>query len=90
MEAVEAAIKAGRIMVKLGKRVKRVRKGIRRLLKRNERLGFFWLDREIRVTVGPSRKGILESFCSVRQREEPGGAIVRGRMRLRKQFKPGD
>ena len=90
MEAVEAAIKAGRRMATLGKRATRARKGIRRLLKRNERLGVFRVDREIRATVGPPGKGTLESFCRVRQRDEPGGATVRGQMRPRKRFKPGD
>ena len=88
--AMEAAIKAGRRMAAMGRRARKARKGIRRFLRQSERLGVFRMDKEVRATIGPSRKGTLDSFCGVRKRVEPRGATVRGRMRLMKRFKPGD
>ena len=60
------------------------------MLRRNERLGIFRVDKEVRATIGPSRKGTLDRFCGVRKRVESCGATVRGRMRSMKRFKPGD
>ena len=48
VESVEAAIKAGRRKAMMGRRVRRSRRKANRTAKRNERLGVFAVEREVR------------------------------------------
>ena len=48
VEAMEAAIKAGRRKAKMGRRAKRASGNLRKVINRNERLGVFAVEREIR------------------------------------------
>ena len=45
---MEAAIKAGVRKARMGRRARRTRREVRRMTKRNERLGVFAVEREIR------------------------------------------
>ena len=48
VESMETAVKAGRMKAKMGRRARRARRETRRMIKRNERLGVFAVEREIR------------------------------------------
>ena len=90
VEAMEAAIKAGRRIAAMGKRAKKVRKRMSRLVKRNKRLGVFDVMREVREDM--SRSGELMLNISTKRKygrvDRESTAMVM--MGPNKRFKPGD
>lgn len=90
VEAMEAAIKAGRRMAAMGKRAKKVRKRMSRLVGRNKRLGVFDVMREIREDM--SRNGDLMSNISDKRRQggRKRGVTAMIVMGSNKRFKPRD
>ena len=90
VEAMEAAIKAGRRIAAMGKRAKKVRKRMSRLVKRNKRLGVFDVMREIREDM--SRSGDLISNIFGKRKYGRGNreSTAMVMMGSNKHFKPGD
>ena len=90
VEAIEAAIKAGRRIAAMGKRAKKVRKRMSRLVKRNKILGVFDVMREVREDM--SRSGELMLNISTKRKygrvDRESTAMVM--MGSNKRFKPGD
>ena len=90
VEAMEAAIKAGRRIGAMGKRAKKVRKRMSRLVKRNKRLEVFDVMREIREDM--SRSGDLISNISGKRKYGRGNRESTAMVMIgsNKRFKPGD
>ena len=90
VEAMEADIKAGRRIAAMGKRAKKVKQRMSRLMRRSKRLGVFDVMREIREDM-LSRGDLISNITSVRrQGEGKRGATTMGIMGSNKRFKPGD
>ena len=90
VEAMEAAIKAGRRIAAMGRRARKTRQRMNRLIKRNKRLGVFGVMREIREDMS-SRGELFSNVTSFgRQGDGKRGATAMGIMGSNKRFKPGD
>ena len=66
VEAMEAAIKAGRRISAMGRRARKVRQRMNRLVKRNKRLGVFGVMKEIREDMS-SRGDLISNIISFRR-----------------------
>ena len=90
VESMEAAIKAGSRKAKMGRRARRARREVRRRLNRNERLGVYAVEREIREDMELSGQIPVTSLSNWRQGGGKRGATAMGIMGSNKRFKPGD
>jgi len=90
VKTMQAAIKAGRRIARRGKRVRRITKKVRKNTMRNERLGVFEVEREIRGDM--ERPGQIQVRFPDRVRRGDGkrGATAMWLMGSNKQYKPGD
>ena len=90
VEAMEAAIKAGRRIAAMGRRARKVKQRMNRLVKRNKRLGVFGVMKEIREDM--SGRGDLISNVTSFRRQGDGkrGATAMRLMGSNKRYKPGD
>ena len=90
VEAMEAAIKAGRRIAAMGRRAKKVKRRMCRQLRRKKRLGVFAVMKEIREDMS-IRGDLISKITSVRrQGDGKQGATAMGIMGSNKRYKPGD
>ena len=87
---MEAAIKAGRRKAKMGRRARRARRELRRMTKRNERLGVFAVEREIREDMELSGQITVMFPDRVRHGGGKRSATAMWIMGSNKRYKPGD
>ena len=90
VKTMQAAIKAGRRIARRGKRARRTAEKVRKNTMRNERLGVFEVEREIRGDM--ERPGQIQVRFSDRVRRGDGkrGATAMWLMGSNKRYKPGD
>ena len=87
---MEAAIKAGARKAKMGRRARRARREVRRRANRNERLGVYAVEREIREDLELSGQIPVMFRVSLRRGGGKRGATAMGIMGSNKRYKPGD
>ena len=87
---MQAAIKAGRRIARRGRRARRTAEKVRKNTLRNERLGVFEVEREIREDM--ERPGQIQVRFPDRVRRGDGkrGATAMRLMGSNKHYKPGD
>ena len=90
VESMEAAIKAGARKAKMGRRARRARREVRRRANRNERLGVYAVEREIREDLELSGQIPVMFRVSLRRGGGKRGATAMGIMGSNKRYKPGD
>ena len=90
VESMEAAIKAGVRKARMGRRTRRIRREVRRMTKRNERLGVFAVEREIREDMELSGQISIMFPDRVRRGGGKRGATAMWMMGSNKRYKPGD
>ena len=90
VETMEAAAKAGMRKAMMGRRARRSKQKAARVIKRNERLGVFAVEREIREDTAMVGQITTLLLNRVRRGARKRGATAMGMMGSNKRYKPGD